>query len=88
MRSTVEQLRLTAQNFYARARSSRSRHAAARLQALADAVSAQAVDIENRADQLTHDIADVSRNSGEVVQPEAVRYEAVDQPPDPDAQRP
>ncbi|MEU4245395.1 hypothetical protein [Actinoplanes sp. NPDC026619] len=57
MRSTVEQLRLAATTFEARAAASRNPQTAIRLRVLSVAVSAQADDIQERADRLTHDPA-------------------------------
>jgi hypothetical protein len=56
MRSTVEQLRLAARILQSSAAAARSTPRRARLQALGAAVSAQADDIQQRADQLTRDL--------------------------------
>ncbi|GAA2513166.1 hypothetical protein [Winogradskya humida] len=53
MLSTVEQLRLTAQILGTAAAAAPNPETAARLQALADDVSAQVEDIQRRADHLT-----------------------------------
>ena len=55
MWSTVEQLRLAAQILATSATAAPSPDTASRLRALADAVSAQADDIQPRADRLTDD---------------------------------
>jgi hypothetical protein len=56
MRSTVEQLRLAVRILHSSAAAARSTPTRARLQALGAAVSAQADDIQQRADQLTRDL--------------------------------
>jgi hypothetical protein len=64
MRSTAEQLRLAAQLLHSRAAASRSARTAMRLRALSAAVSAQADDIQQRADRLTGDMPASWPNGG------------------------
>jgi hypothetical protein len=59
MRTTAEQLRLTARILYSSAAAAPSEETATRLRVLGDAVSVQADDIGKRADRLAQDTAGV-----------------------------